>query len=92
MEDRYYLLDRGFPFFALISAKEAAELYRATPPEMRAGDLAEGFQHWIVVENGRGRSFKFVSRVTPVPPERLPDVCRQLGKLVTLPEGLSQCP
>jgi hypothetical protein len=90
--ERYYLLDRGFPFFAVISAKDAAELYEATPPEMRAGNLGEGFQYWIVAENGRGRSSKFVSRVMPVPPERLPELCRRLGKLVTLPEGLRPCP
>ena len=54
--------------------------------------MGEGFQYWIVAENGRGWSFKFVSRVMPVPPERLPELCRRLGKFVTLPEGLRPCP
>jgi hypothetical protein len=90
--DRYYLLDRGFPFFAVISAKEAAELHEATPSEMRSGEIAEGFSYWITTRNGRGRSFKLISRVLPISPENLPVICQSLGRLVTLPEGLPLCP
>jgi len=90
--ERYYLLDAGRPFFAVITAEEAAELFDATPPEMCSGDLAEGFQYWIVVQNGVGQSFKFISRVMPIPPERLPAVCKSLDPFVTFPEGLRPCP
>lgn len=77
--DRYYLLDRGFPYFAVVSAKEAAELYEAAEPQMRDGGLPDGFSYWIVAENGRGRSFKVITRVLPIPPEWLPHVCRQIA-------------
>ena len=76
----------------MVTAEEAAGLYEATPPEMRRGDLNEGFQYWVVVRNGLGQSFKFVSRVMPIPPERLPAVCERLDPFVTLPEGLRPCP
>ena len=90
--DRLYLLDRGFPFFAIISATEAVELYSSAPPDRRVGEPAEGFNYWITAENGHGRSFRLITRVVPIPPENLPELCRQLGRLVILPEGLPTCP
>jgi hypothetical protein len=90
--DRYYLVDLGYPFFSIISGAEAAELFESTPDDRRRGDVARGFEYWVIAENGLGRSFEFRTRVLPIPPEDLPEICRRLDKLVTLPEGLPQSP
>ena len=90
--DQYYLLDSGTPFLAIVSAVEAAELFETTPPEQRSGNVADGFEYWVYTRNGMNQRFRYTTRATPIPPERLPELCRQLGKLVTLPEGLRPCP
>jgi hypothetical protein len=90
--DRYYLPDHGFPFFAIVSAVEAAGLFDSASEDRRTGDLARGFEYWFTVQNGLGRLFEVRSRVLPIPPEQLPELCRQLSTLITLPEGLSPCP
>jgi hypothetical protein len=88
---RYYLLDRGFPYLAVLTSAEAAELFDSVPPERRHGTLAEGFQSWELLLNGMSQRIAFRTHVDPIPPDQLVAVCRQLGPIGTLPEGLASC-
>jgi hypothetical protein len=89
--NQYYLLNSGTPFLAIVSAAEAAELFDSTPAEQRSGSVANGFEYWVYARNGMNQRFKYTTRATPIPPEQLPEVCEQVGKITTLPEGLAQC-
>lgn len=88
---RYYLLDRGFPYFAVLTSEEAAELFDSVPPERRRGTLAEGFESWELLSNGSCRAIAFPTYVDPIPPDQLTAVCRQLGPMGAVPEGLASC-
>lgn len=87
--DRYYLVDAGFPFYSMLTADEAAKLFESVPPECRRGSLAEGFEYWQPLVNGLGRLVSFPAKVSPIPAEQLPAVCKRLSQFVDLPEGLA---
>ena len=86
----YYLLDRGFPFYAVLTAAEAEALYAAAPAEL-SGDVAGGFEYAVLLENGYGRRVALRTRVHPIPPDQLAEVVRRFGWLAELPAELTAC-
>lgn len=89
--DRYFLLDQGFPYAAVLREDEAAALYAATPPDQRSGSVEKGsFTTWIVLENGVGRRVPWVTRVRLILAEELPAVVRLVGRLGPVPAELAQ--
>ena len=88
---RYYLMDAGFPYYALLTKDEAEELFESVSPKCRQGSLSEGFKHWLLVRNGLGQAIRFpVVKVSPVLDDQLPAVCERLSPFITLPEGLAR--
>lgn len=87
--DQYYLVDAGFPFYSMLTASEAAELFESVPPERRHGSLAVGFDYWEPLENGLGQRISFPVNVSPIPAGDLPAACKRLSRYVDLPEGLA---
>lgn len=86
--DTYYLVDAGSPFYNLLTAGEAAELFESVRPERRHGSLDDGFEYWELLENGLGQRFRFSVTVSPIPAGELPAVCKHLSRFIDLPEGL----
>ena len=87
--DTYYLVDAGFPFYSMLTAGEAAELFESVPSERRHGSLAVGFEYWAPLENGLGQPIRFPVKVSPIPAGDLPVVCKSLSRFIDLPEGLT---
>lgn len=85
---RFYLADRGFPFLAVITAAEAAQLYEQAPADRRSGSVDDGFEVWQVLTNGLGRRIKFGYRVDPIPACELDAVARRVSRLGTVPAEL----
>lgn len=89
--DRYFLLDQGFPYAAVLREDEAAALYAAAAPDQRSGSVEKGaFTTWIVLENGVGRRVPWVTRARLILPDELPAVVRQVGRLGPVPAELAQ--
>jgi hypothetical protein len=88
---RYYLVEAGPPYYALLTADEADELFESVSPECRHGSLGEGFKYWQLLENGLGQLVRFpVVKVSPIPDDQLLAVCERFSQFITLPEGLAR--
>jgi len=88
---RYYLVEAGSPYYALLTADETAELFESVSPECRHGSLGEGFTYWHLLENGLGQLVRYpVVKVSPIPDGQLPAVCERFSPFITLPEGLAR--
>lgn len=85
----YYLLDKGHPFLAVISSVEARALYDAAEPETRTGDMIEGFEYSLRMENGVGHPIIFTTRVSPIPASQLARIVRQVSRFTKVPAELT---
>ena len=88
---RFYLLDAGSPYYALLTADEADVLFESISPECRQGSLGEGFRYWQLLENGLGQLVRYpVVKVSPIPDDQLSAVRERFSPFITTPEGLAR--
>lgn len=88
MERNYYLLDRGYPYFCVLTSVEARALYDAAP--VKTGSMDSGFEYTVLLENGAGQRIAMVTRVSPISAADLPAVAAQVARFSRLPHELAE--
>ena len=87
---RFWLLEQGFPYVAVLTEEAAAALYAAAPREQRSGSVAQGsFTTWVVLVNGVGRRIPLTTRARLIPPEELARIAHEVGRFSPLPGELA---
>lgn len=80
----HYLISAGFPHRSVVDRAEAANVFRESVHQGRAGDMTRGFSYWLVrTFDGRGC---IRVNVSPVADDDLQELCTLLRQPFPAPE------